>query len=205
MKNNQKVLVLLIAFVLFCPSLLRADNNSQSLGTSASVYDPRGPNLQIIAVPEKRIPNIDFDSIENKSSLLTLKVYSVGAERIAANVVFSTSSSSNDAGKWFKILESVSSGNYDITVKGYSHLARLASNINLDKFIQVDFTNNGQNPLYSGDINMDSGDNKINALDISILVNNFSTGNVRSDLNQDGVVNSIDISNLLTNFNVTGD
>ncbi|GEM_PF-6246980 len=205
MKNNQKVLILLIAFVLLYPSLLYANNSNQTLGTTALVYDPRGPNLQIIAVPEKRIANITQDIVENKASLLTVKIYSVGAERISANVIFSTTTNSNDVGKWFNILQTVSSGNYDVTVKGYSHLARLASNINLDKFIQVDFTNNGQSPLYSGDINMDSGDNKVNALDISILVNNFSTSNVRSDLNQDGVVNSIDISNLLTNFNFTGD
>lgn len=205
MKKIRKVAIAWAVLVLFCPSLLYADNNSQVLGTSASVYDPRGPNLQIIAVPEKRIPNVDFDSVENKASLLTLKIYPFGLERIDANLVYSTTTNSNDAAKWFEVLQTVSSGNYDITVKGYSHLARLASNINLDKFIQVDFTNNGQTPLYSGDINMDSGDNKVNALDISILVNNFSTSNVRSDLNQDGVVNSIDISNLLTNFNLVGD
>lgn len=205
MKKNGIIVIILAITVLFCPYLLYADNNSQVLGTSASVYDPRGPNLDIIAIPEKRIPNVDFDSVENKASVLTLKIYPFGSERITVNLVYSTTTNSNDAGKWFSVLQTVSSNNYDITVKGYSHLARLASNINLDKFIQVDFTNNGQNPLYSGDINMDSGDNKVNALDISILVNNFSTGNVRSDLNQDGVVNSIDISNLLTNFNLVGD
>lgn len=205
MKKIRKVAIAWAILVLFCPSLLYADNSTQVLGTTATVYDPRGPNLQIIAVPEKRIPNVAPDRVENKSSQLILKIYQVGAERIDANVIFSTTTNSDDSARWFDILQTVPSGSYDITIKGYSHLVRLASNIHLDKFIQVDFTNNGQTPLFCGDINLDSGDNKVNALDISILVNNFSTNNLRSDLNQDGVVNSIDISNLLTNFNLVGD
>lgn len=206
MKKLSKLVILVFIVVLFLPLLLFADNSNMVVGTTAEVYDPRGPNLQIIGVPEKRVSNVAPDRVRNGASVLTLKIYPVGSNRVDANLIFSTTTNSNDLGRLFEVLEGVSNGNYDITIKGYAHLARLASNVGLNNFTQVDFTDNGQNPLYCGDINLEYGDNKVNALDMSILVSNFgSTTTNRYDLNQDGAVNSIDISNLLTNFNRVGD
>ena len=42
--------------------------------------------------------------------------------------------------------------------------------------------------------------NFINALDLSVMMNELFSNDVKADLNQDGLVNSLDLSNQIYNF-----
>ncbi|MFH1946699.1 MAG: dockerin type I domain-containing protein [Candidatus Magasanikbacteria bacterium] len=181
-------------------------SSEQSLTASVTIINPLGPYVDIRAVPEKRIPNISLLRVLNRATSLKVKVYPAGVDRIEANVLHNFTSTTDDIGRIpYYLFEGLSQGTYDFTAKGYSHLTRLLAGVELQYFAILDFTDDGNDPLLSGDINMTEGDDEINALDISVLVNAWNTSDSRSDLNRDDEVNSIDISNLLANFNATGD
>ncbi len=198
-------IILSLVFVYFSVESALA-STSQNITASVTIINPLGAYAVIKAVPEKRIPSISLLRVLNRSTSFKLKVYPAGADRIEDNVVYNFASSTSDNG-WvnYHLFEGLESGTYDFTFKGYSHLTRLLSGVELVGYAPLDFTDDGNDPLLSGDINMTDGDDEINALDISVLVNAWNTSDVRSDLNRDDEVNSIDISNLLANFNAVGD
>ncbi len=208
--NKWLIFIAISAIVLFCFSYkvgALLASQQENLTASVFVYDPNNISILISAIPEKRIPAI-LDRILNRSTNLTIKFYNHSADRIPANVVTSSVLTSDDDGTkfWLVPTTTVAEGSYDITVKGYSHLTRLLSDTSIISTVNVlDFTDNGTNPLKCGDVNGTSGDDEINALDVSLVVNNWSGANPRYDLNRDEEVNSIDISNLLANFNDVGD
>lgn len=173
---------------------------------SVFIYDPSGVTLDILAVPEKRVPNVSESQVLNRSTQLALKIYDVGADRTnTSTILFSTTTLTDDSGASSFLVPDFVPGNYDATFKGYSHLTKLVTNTEFGYVATVDATSSSTDPLLSGDINLTNGDDKINALDISILVDSWGTDNERADLNADTEVNSIDISNLLNNFNAVGD
>lgn len=175
--------------------------------SSVSIINPLGSEAFIKAVPEKRVPNID-GRVLNRSSFLTVKIFPVGADRTnPANIVTSTVVETDDRGEYADVwlLRDFPQGNYDVTAKTNAHLTRLLPNFEIGFAADLDFTENGANPLKSGDINLVDGDDKVNALDMSILVNHWGENHDRADLNKDNLVNSIDASNLLANFNDLGD
>jgi hypothetical protein len=195
------------AIVLLLPynSLFAASD--QVAQTSVTIIDPSGPGVRLTAIPEKRIPNVIGHPV-NRATLLNVKVFPVGVDRTnPANLLFETTTTTNDVGVSRTIhLEGLSEGNYDIVVKGYSHLSKLKSNVYLSPaFNDIDMTATGTAPLKAGDVNLTAGDDEVNALDIAILVDRWNVNNSRSDLNQDTTVNSLDASILLDNFGVLGD
>lgn len=198
--------VFFLGFSLFFRASF-VDASSRAATASVTIINPFGTEAFIKAVPEKRVPNID-GHVLNRSSFLTVKIFEVGADRTnLANVVTSTVVETGDDGdygdNWF--LAAFPQGNYDVTAKTNAHLTRLLPNFEIGFIADLDFTEDGANPLKSGDINLVDGDDKVNALDMSILVNHWGENHDRADLNQDNLVNSIDASNLLANFNALGD
>jgi hypothetical protein len=99
----------------------------------------------------------------------------------------------------------VTPGTYDVTAKGYSHLRRKKSSVALSDNITIDFTDASTNKLLSGDVNSTNGDNKVNGIDLSLIVAGLLGSSERLDLNRDGQVNGIDLTNAVANLNVTGD
>lgn len=182
------------------------DSSAKVLRASVNVVNPLGPTARIIAVPEKRATNISAQRVLNRGSSLRFKIFSVGASRAVSSPVFNQAMFSDDEGKNTElVLAGLPYGYYDIVVKGYSHLTRVLENVYIGSHVNLDFTENGQNPLASGDINLTDGDDKINALDISVLMNYWHSGDSRADLNQDLLVDNIDLQNLLADFNQVGD
>lgn len=159
-------------------------------------YEESDTLLGIIVIPEKRVP-----ATGNDDSHVTVEIRNVG------NTVpfFSQTIDTNVNGVGQIDIAAIPPGVYDMTAKAYSHLRRLKSSVNLGAVASVDFTDAGTNKVLCGDVNLADGDNKVNSLDVTILVDSWFTINERTDLNQDGEVNSIDITNMITNFNQVGD
>lgn len=202
-KHKIYLIVLLLFLVVFFPSAISADNSGTMI-VSVTVYDPSGPNLGIIAVPEKRILGGLPGTVKNWSSLIRVRVYPQNAVRNEENVVFSTTTTSDDSASSFIIAVGLQSGVYDVAAKVKTCLTRVLHSVTIDKYTDFDFTNNGIVFLLCGDINGEFGDDKVNAIDVGLLVDKWSTDDANADLNRDGLVNSIDISNMLTNFNEVG-
>lgn len=120
----------------------------------------------------------------------------------------------------FPIPINVPDGIYDVGIKSHQHLTKILRNIALGttstilNFTQPDNSSSeGAGVLTAGDINGDGlspatlGDDKINALDITTLLQQFGSTDkyARANLNQDGKVNALDLTIILKNFNLTGD
>lgn len=183
-------LLLISGGTLFSLLAVQADGTTVSL----SVYSATLFNL--IAIPEKRIP-----SVNNNSTHVTLEVRTPGsATPLESHVVTTTSN-----GTYSGVTLAVNPGTYDFTVKGYSHLRRKKTNVVFTNNVTVDFTDAGANNLLCGDVNSTDGDNKVNGIDLSLIVGGLLGSIERLDLNQDGKVNGIDLTNAVSNINVTGD
>lgn len=180
--------------------LLRGDTASQGTSVELEVLgDPAGDagQIELIAKPEKRIPGTG-----NDSTVLTVEVRTAGT----TTVIFSGSVVTGSGGTYSGlVLTGVSAGTYDLAAKGYSHLRRTISSVAISSGVTVDFTSAGASPLFSGDVNAADGDNKVNGIDLTLIVNALFGHVVRYDLNRDGLVNGIDLTNAVTNLNDLGD
>lgn len=171
---------------------------SESVNISLTVVGSgSGVSIDIIAIPEKRVPLTG-----NNSTLLTIEVRDPGetSPRFTETVV--TGSGGTYSGM---LLTGLSAGTYDITAKGYSHLRIKKSGVNITDGETIDFSNGGTVTLPSGDVNSTNGDNKVNGIDLTLIVSDLNGVIVRYDLNRDGRVNGIDLTNAVTNLNDLGD
>lgn len=153
--------------------------------------------INLIAIPEKRIP-----SSGNNSTLLTVEVREQGSTSPVFSQVITTSSGGTYSGL---LVTGLNPGTYDVAVKGYSHLRTKKTGVSLVSGATIDFTDSAVNPLFCGDVNSTDGDNKVNGIDLTLIVGGLTGTEVRYDLNRDGVVNGIDLTNAVTNLNDTGD
>ena len=163
------------------------------------IYDLSGNvQLDFIAVPEKRSPLVG-----NDDSHVTVEVRNPGS----TTILFSQTIDTDIDGEYATLdLTGISPGIYDLTAKAYSHLRKKKENVNLGVGINnLDFTDAGTDKVLCGDVNLVNGDNKVNSLDVTLLVADWFSADERIDLNQDGQVNSIDMTNMVTNFNQVGD
>jgi hypothetical protein len=152
--------------------------------------------VSLAAVPEKRSP-----STNNDSTILTIEVRNQGSTVPLETEQVTTTS----AGTYSGLTLLVAPGTYDVTAKGYSHLRRKKIAVTLTDGMTIDFTDAGTNPLLSGDVNSTDGDNKVNGIDLSLIVSGLRSSGARLDLNHDGLVNGVDLTNAVSNLNVTGD
>lgn len=171
-------------------------SNGVSVGLTIVSADA---NIQanLLAKPEKRIP-----STGNDSTRLTIEVRNEGSTSPLFSETVTTSSGGTYTGI---VLSGLSAGTYDITAKGYSHLRTKLASFSISSGSTVDFTDSGNDPLLSGDVNSSSGDNVINGIDLTIIINDLTGSTERYDLNRDGLVNGIDLTNAITNLTQTGD
>lgn len=171
---------------------------TSSVSVSLEVFNPATDvGIHVRAKPEKRIP-----STGNDGTQLTVEVRNPGETTPLFSQTVVTSSGGTYSGL---TLTGISAGTYDVAAKGYSHLRRTLANVSVSSGLTIDFTSNGSNPLPSGDVNAVSGDNKVNGIDLTLIVNSLFGHVVRYDLNRDGLVNGIDLTNAVTNLNDLGD
>lgn len=170
-----------------------------SASTAQSVISVRfiasGAHINLTAIPEKRIP-----STHNDSTHLTVEVRNPGSTTALLAETVTTTLDGTSA--YFNT--GMTPGLYDITAKGYSHLRVKKANVNLVNGMSLDFTDAGLAPLPSGDVNGSDGDNKVNGIDLSLIVGGLLGASERLDLNQDGRVNGIDLTNAVVHLNETG-
>ncbi len=168
---------------------------SQTTSVSFQVTTGSGFLVNVIAIPEKRVPTTG-----NNGTIVTVEVRTPGTTTPLVSRDIVTSSGGSFSG----MTVALSPGTYDITAKGYSHLRVKKTNTSLSQNVTVDFTANGTSPLLCGDVNGSNGDNKVNGIDLTQIVGGLSAYNVRYDLNRDGRVNGIDLTNAVSNLNQTG-
>lgn len=110
---------------------------------------------------------------------------------------------SGQNGVYSGAITNINPGTYDLFLKGWSHLQKKFSNINLATGANSqDFS---RTELLAGDT---TGDNKINAQDIVILVQHYRPNtppNSPADFNLDGIVNAQDVRFLVENYRQQGE
>ena len=201
-KNTFLILVLSSLLGLTVASVLVAQQQRTDLKGQLTlglvVLGASGATIDFIALPEKRIPTTG-----NDSTIATIEVRNPGDTdiRFSGSVV----TTSNGTYSGLVISNIADSGTYDITVKGYSHLRKKKTSVTINSGMTIDFTDAGTAKLLSGDVNAASGDNKVNGIDLALIVSGLSGSDNRLDLNQDTTVNGIDLTNAVSNLNVVGD
>jgi len=164
--------------------------------------------ITFIVAPEKRVqsaPNGDMDPNWDCSDV-KLQIRSVGTKTI----LFETTVGPTDTdGQWTTLIPTVlTSGVYDVAVKGISHLTLLKSSVTLIPGTNlVDMTDDGSGTtvyMLASDVNLTFGDDKVNSLDIATSLSDLNTSVYRTDLNQDDKVNSLDLGIVIANLNLVG-
>lgn len=157
------------------------EENGDVKGTvTVSAYVPY--NTQILVDPEKRVPPTGNDSVE-----VEIQFRSVGSPTPIYSTTVTTDSSGLTPGLSLDPML-LPDGNYDIAIKGISHLNKLFSNVTLAPLMDLSVPQ-----LYAGDSHP-SSDNYVNSIDISYEIINLYNSDVRADLNRDGKINSLDLS-----------
>lgn len=151
--------------------------------------------INLVAIPEKRVQVVAGQN--NSGTLLTVEVRNPGT----ATALFSGSVVTSSGGTYAGLNVTLTSGTYDITAKGYSHLRTKKSSVVLDNGVTVDFTNNGASPLLCGDTD---DNNKVNGLDLSLIVGGLAVYNLKYDMDRNGVINGLDLTHTVSNINLTG-
>ena len=174
---------------------------------SVTIIDPHNCYAKIIAAPEKVATTGGFVGTLNRQVDGKLFFLQSGANWTNTNLTYEAMEKSVNASGVtdYEHITGVCGNTGDMVYKTKKHLSKRIQNVTLNSVVDLDFTQGGTYCLKAGDINADYGDNKINSLDMSILVNDWNEGDVRADLNNDVKVNSLDSSILLANFNLSGD
>lgn len=176
---------------------LRAQSDSENVVVSLNITNSAVP-INVIAIPEKRIPTTG-----NNSTHLNIEVRQPGSTTdVFSGTVITTA---NGTYSGINLTNVSNGGTYDITAKGYSHLRRKKTNTTITSGGTIDFTSAGASPLLSGDVNGGTGDNKVNGIDLTLIVGGLNGSDERLDLNRDTKVNGIDLTNAVDNINKTGD
>jgi len=183
---------------LFLPSRA-ATSDSESIGLSITITASAGSgfSINLIAAPEKRVP-----STGNDDTRLEVEVRNIGSTTPLLRQIVRTGSGGTFSGF---TLTGINAGSYDITAKGYSHLRRKMPGVSLSSGTTIDFSTGGTVKLLCGDVNSSSGDNLVNGIDLTLIINGLTGNTERYDMNRDTVVNGIDLTNAITNLTETGD
>jgi hypothetical protein len=156
--------------------------------------------LRLKVYPEKRIPPTG-----NWGTDLTVNIYD---SNDVAYVNFTTTTDDLGFSPYIDICDLLGPppqvGQYDLVVKGLSHLRSRYSSVTLFNQSQTSIDLTTEPPLLAGETGMIS-DDFINGLDLSTQVKTLYTNNNKNDLNQDGIVNSLDISNSIYNLYMQGE
>ncbi len=169
-------------------------NYSSGAVATATIVVPI--TLDIKAWPEKRWPRTG-----NWSTLAKVDLRDLGAQTVLDTDTVRTT----NLGLGTAEFTAVGAGNYDVALKGLSHLRKILRNTAVAAGSNsLDFTLGETFYLLAGDTHR-SEDNLVNSLDLSYLLNRLNAGEEVSDLNRDTLVNSLDINILLANLMKSGD
>ncbi len=155
----------------------------------------RTPIISVHAIPEERSPNrFALDSVlrfyyQNESS----PTYTLPIQL-------------DERGKG-EIEKQLDSGEYDVALKGESHLTKFVreKEFLLGEDVHLNYVPQGKDKLLAGDVDRHQ-DDFINAMDISATVNAFYKKDIPyADLNKDGIVNSYDLRIELNNIYKRGE
>lgn len=208
LKNASKITVIaifIIIFGTFVLSLLPKKETKPKEEVKGQISEDvsiggfiKMQEINFKVYPEKRQPQPSH--INNWSTIAKF----VMKESNSNNVVLEETITTNNLGEGEITLgptQNITAGNYDIYIKGYSHLTKKYSNLHLSKIVEfLDFTPYGD--LFAGDTHTDD---QINSLDISVLLSELNSDDYKNDLNQDQIVNSLDISIQVFNIGKIGD
>lgn len=185
-----------LLFILFLALIYTF--SSVTLAQNVSVHAEVPYTITIKVYPEKRIPltgnwsNQNTITIRHVNSLTPIFSQAVMMNSNGEGTISTISSST------------LPPGNYDIAIKGFSHLQRVYNNVNISTAtVNLNFTAPTQ-LLLAGDTSLVE-DNYINSLDLSNMFRNLYSDDLKNDLNRDSIVNSLDLSNLAYNFYKAGD
>lgn len=153
-------------------------------------------NLTVLT--EKRIPttgnwgtNVDIDIYDISDTYVDTLTGTTDAN---GDVVFDLCSSGI----------AIPPGQYDIYVRGTSHLRKNYANKNTFDLVESTLDLSPYGDLVAGETSV-FFNNQINALDISTQLSNYFTADNKNDLNQDGVVNIFDISSTVQKLYLNGE
>ena len=195
-----------VFFFLVAPgNCLSAGGKDVSM--SVTIIDPDRCYSKIIAAPEKVVTGGQFAGMMNREveGMFFFVEHDAAWNDQDCLHDFKEQSLSANGATDFVEHRGICGQVGDAIYKTKKHLAKRIYDVHMNGSVELDFTDGGEEYLKAGDINSEYGDNKINALDMSILVNDWNKAVVRADLNNDEEVNSLDSSILLANFNLTGD
>lgn len=193
---KQKSLIVILLISLFVPFF---DLQTKALEDydNVTVFTQVNFNCTIRIFPEKRIPRTGHWMNQN-----IIEIRQVGTTTPLVTQVVEMDANGEGVLNPIDPI-SLPPGNYDIAIKGYSHLREVFSNYPFTQnTIYFDLSLTGRE-LFAGDTSVAS-DNYVNSLDISNNVRNVYTSDLKNDLNRDGVVNSLDMSNIVTNLYMNG-
>ena len=157
--------------------------------------------ITVKALPEKRMPPVGPG---HRRTHLKLELGRNGV------VLYSATADSDDiTGEaiYHVDLEAAGGGGLtDIGVKGYSHLRLIKRNVPISGGNNyIDMSDLETVYLLAGDTDGVEGDNHINSIDISVIVDHYHTMFERTDFNLEGDTNSIDLGILIDNYHKWGD
>jgi cysteine-rich repeat protein len=153
--------------------------------------------FKIKARPEKRV------NPQNNWGLSSqIRFYSQSKKQ----VIYTATVQINNVG-WGEItIPDLPDGNYDISIKGRSHLTKIIRNTQITgtATFTLDFTFGETFYLLAGDVH-ESKDDFVNALDITATVHALYTADLDADLNRDDMVNALDIAITVNNLYKNGE
>lgn len=199
-KKRLALLALAIMVLLLVVGIRITKANTSYTIVSIVVSPNTDPldTLNVSALPEKRVGS------NNLSTKLRTRVY----DTTGTSLLLTDIANSSSAGLRSSIdFSSLSPDNYDVFVKGESHLTRKLNDFALYSLLgTINISPNSSRYLLAGDVNgVEFGDDIVNSIDLSIVINDLDAFDLRSDLNRDNIVNALDLSALLNNLDVSGE
>lgn len=153
-----------------------------SVNTSVSTTQ-----LNISLFPDARVP-----ATGNYANSQEVQIRTCNTALTPLYTISSLSTNSSGAGTINLAASSNFSGNYNVYVRGISHLGKNMGCVNLNqKVTSVSFSAASER-LVPGETST-AFDNYINGLDGAAIAGNFSTSNTKYDLNRDGTVDQADL------------
>lgn len=167
-----------------------------------------GMSLTFKALPEKISPMSN-----DYSSHVIIEIQPAGGGSVLYSEILDTDLTGMHSTP--VLLEGISLGNYDIYVKGYSHLTKKKENVALSAGNNfIDFSEGDTVYLMAGDVNVlnpldpkQRGDDIVNSIDLAIEIEKLdqSSSIEKEDVNKDGAVNSVDLGIAIENLDKVGD
>ncbi len=180
----------------------RINDPRGTYGVRAKLIDYRYSVIKVFfyhgPVPDQTAPILDVRALLQRHSdhacNLTLRISHQGSRGVLASYVIPMDSQGQYNGLR---LDGIANGTYDITASVPYHLVKRVTQFLRPGSNTVDF-----GTLVGGDAN---NDNTVNALDLSLLINDIYTSNPRSDVDGNGIVNARDYNFVVDNYFMQGD